>query len=111
MRDGSEGQERKREMMDKAGFLEELKQRERFLENEAFDLASLSERLDELEDEEITVTQPGEKPVKVEIPKVEEDKANNAKNLLAAISGTMKALRNVRFMISRISSSLEMDEK
>lgn len=96
-------------MMDKAGFLEELKQREQFLENEAFDLASLSERLDELEDEEITVTQPGERPVKVKIPSVEQDKANNAQNLLAAIAGTMKALRNVRFMISRISSSLEME--
>ena len=58
-------------MMDKEEFLEELKQMEQFLENEAFDLAGLSERLDELEDEEITVTQPGEKPVKVEIPSVE----------------------------------------
>lgn len=96
-------------MMDKVGFLEELKTREQFLENEAFDLASLSERLDELEDEEITVTQPGERPVKVKIPSVEQDKANNAKNLLDAIAGTMKALKNVRFMISRISSSLEME--
>ena len=96
-------------MMDKAWFLEELKQREQFLENEAFGLASLSEQLDGLEDEEITVTQPNEKPVKVKIPEVEEEKANNAQNLLAAIAGTMKALRNVRFMIRRISSSLEME--
>lgn len=95
--------------MDKEGFLEELKQREQFLENEAFDLASLSEQLDVFEDEEITVTQPGEKPVKVKIPEIEEEKANNAKNLLAAIAGTMKALKNVRFMISRISRSLEME--
>ena len=95
--------------MDKVGFLEELKTREQFLENEGFDLARLSEELDGLEDEEITVTQPGEKPVKVEIPSVEQEKANNAKNLLDAIAGTMKALRNVRFMIRRISSSLEME--
>ena len=94
-------------MMDKVGFLEELKQREQFLENEAFELAGLSERLDVLEDEEITVTQPGEKPEKIKIPSVEEEKANNAQNLLAAIAGTMKALRNVRFMIRRISDSLE----
>ena len=93
--------------MDKVGFLEELKQREQFLENEAFELAGLSERLDVLEDEEITVTQPGEKPEKIKIPSVEEEKANNAQNLLAAIAGTMKALRNVRFMIRRISDSLE----
>ena len=96
-------------MMDKEGFLEELKQREQFLENEAFDLAGLSERLDELEDEEITVIQPGEKPEKIKIPSVEQDKANNAQNLLAAIAGTMKASRHVRSMISRISSSLEME--
>ena len=96
-------------MMDKEEFLEELKQREQFLENEAFDLAGLSERLDELEDEEIKVIQPGEKPEKIKIPSVEEEKANNAQNLLDAIAGTMKALRNVRFMISRISSSLEME--
>ena len=96
-------------MMDKAGFFEELKTREQFLENEAFDLARLSEELDVFEDEEITVTQPGEKPEKLKIPSVEQDKANNAKNLLAAIAGTMKALRNVRFMISRISRSLEME--
>ena len=96
-------------MMDKEEFLEELKQREQFLENEAFDLARLSERLDELDYEEITVIQPGEKPEKIKIPSVEEEKANNAKNLLDAIAGTMKALRNVRFMISRISSSLEME--
>lgn len=96
-------------MMDKEGFLEELKTREKFLENEAFDLASLSERLDVFEDEEIMVIQPGEKPEKIKIPRVEEDKANNAKNLLAAIAGTMKALKNVRFMISRISRSLEME--
>ena len=95
--------------MDKEEFLEELKQREQFLENEAFDLARLSERLDELDYEEITVIQPGEKPEKIKIPSVEEEKANNAKNLLDAIAGTMKALRNVRFMISRISSSLEME--
>lgn len=95
--------------MDKAEFLEELKQMEQFLENEAFDLASLSERLDELEDEEIMVIQPGEKPEKIKIPSVEQEKANNAKNLLDAIAGTMKALKNVRFMISRISSSLEME--
>ena len=96
-------------MMDKVEFLEELKTREQFLENEAFELASLSERLDELEDEEITVTQPNEKPENIKIPSVEEEKANNAQNLLASIAGTMKALRNVRFMISRISSSLEME--
>lgn len=95
--------------MDKEGFLEELKKREQFLENEAFDLASLSEQLDVFEDEEIMVIQPGEKPEKIKIPRVEEEKANNAQNLLAAIAGTMKALRNVRFMISRISSSLEME--
>ena len=95
--------------MDKVGFLEELKTREQFLENEAFDLASLSEQLDVFEDEEIFVIQPGEKPEKIKIPRVEEEKANNAQNLLAAIAGTMKALRNVRFMISRISSSLEME--
>ena len=94
--------------MDEVEFLEELKQREQFLENEAFDLARLSEELDGLY-AEITVTQPGEKPEKIKIQSVEENKANNAKNLLAAIAGTMKALRNVRFMISRISSSLEME--
>lgn len=94
-------------MMDKEGFLEELKQREQFLENEAFDLASLSEELDGLDYEEIMVAQPNEKPVQVKIPSVEEEKANNAKNLLTAIAGTIKALRNVRFMISRISDSLE----
>ena len=94
-------------MMDKEGFFEELKQMEQFLENEAFDLASLSEELDGLEEWEIAVAQPGEKPVKVKIPSVEQEKANNAQNLLAAIAGTMKALRNVRFMISRISDSLE----
>lgn len=92
--------------MDKSRFLEELKQREQFLENEAFDLASLSEELDGLY-AEITMTQPGEKPEKIKIPGVEEEKANNAKNLLTAIAGTMKALKNVRFMISRISDSLE----
>ena len=98
-------------MMDKAEFLEDLKQREQFLENEAFDLASLSEELDGLDEWEITQAEPNEKPVQVKIPSVEEDKANNAKNLLKAIAGTMKALKNVRFMISRISSSLEMDVK
>ena len=96
-------------MMGKLGFLEELKTREQFLENEAFDLARLSEELDGLEEWEITVEQPNENPVKVKIPSVEQDKANNAQNLLAAIAGTMKALRNVRFMISRISSSLELE--
>lgn len=95
--------------MDKAKFLEELKQREQFLENEAFDLAGLSEELDGLEEWEIMEAEPNEKPVQVKIPSVEEDKANNAKNLLAAIAGTMKALKNVRFMISRISRSLEME--
>ena len=98
-------------MMDKAEFLEELKQREQFLENEVFDLASLSEELDGLDEWEITQSEPNEKPVRVKIPRVEDDKANNAKNLLKAIAGTMKALKNVRFMISRISSSLEMDVK
>lgn len=93
--------------MDKAEFLEELKQREQFLENEAFDLASLSEKLDELDYEEITVAEPNEKPVQVKIPSVEDEKANNAKNLLTAIAGTIKALRNVRFMISRMSDYLE----
>ena len=93
--------------MDKVGFLEELKTREQFLENEAFDLASLSEKLDGLEEWEITVEQPNERPKQVKIPSVEEEKANNAKNLLDAIAGTMKALRNVRFMIRRISNSLE----
>ena len=97
--------------MDKEEFLEELKQREQFLENEAFGLAKLSEELDGSEEWEIAVAQPNEKPVKVKIPSVEQDKANNAKSLLAAIAGTMKALRNVRFMISRISSSLEMEGK
>lgn len=92
--------------MDKARFLEDLKQREQFLENEAFDLARLSEELDGLY-AEITVSEPNEKPVLVKIPSVEEEKANNAKNLLAAIAGTMKALKNVRFMISRMSDYLE----
>lgn len=96
-------------MMEKEWFLEELKTMERFLENKAFDLASLSEDLDGLEDEEIMVIQPGEKPEKIKIPSVEEEKAKNARNLLDAIAGTMKALKNVRFMISRISSSLEME--
>lgn len=95
-------------MMDKAEFLEELKQMEQFLENEAFDLARLSDELDGLY-AEIMVSEPNEKPVRIKIESVEEDKANNAKNLLAAIAGTMKALKNVRFMISRISSSLEME--
>lgn len=95
--------------MDKEGFLEELKQREQFLENEAFDLARLSEELDGLEEWKITVTQPGEKPVQVKIPSVEKDQANNTRNLLAAIAGTMKALRNVRSMIRRISNSLETE--
>ena len=94
--------------MDELEFLEELKQREQFLENEAFDLASISEELDGLY-AEITVIQPGERPEKIKIESVEEDKANNAKNLLAAIAGTMKALKNVRFMISRMSSYLEME--
>lgn len=92
--------------MDKARFLEDLKQREQFLENEAFDLARLSEELDGLY-AEITVSEPNEKPVLVKIASVEEEKANNAKNLLAAIAGTMKALKNVRFMISRMSDYLE----
>ena len=96
-------------MMDKEGFLEELKQREQFLENEAFDLARLSEELDVFEDEEITVTQPGEKPEQWKTAIAKEEKANNAQNLLAAIAGTMKALRNVRLMIRRISRSLEME--
>ena len=96
-------------MMDKEGFLEELKQREQFLENEAFDLARLSEELDGLEEWEITVEQPNERPKQVKIQSVEQDKANNAQNLLAAIAGTMKALRNVRFMIRRISNSLETE--
>lgn len=95
-------------MMEKAEFLEELKQREQFLENEAFDLARLSEELDGLY-AEIMVSEPNEKPVRIKIESVEEDKSNNAKNLLAAIAGTMKALKNVRFMISRMSSYLEME--
>ena len=88
--------------MDKVGFLEELKTREQFLENEAFDLARLSDELDGLDEWEIMEAEPNEKPVKVKIPSVEEFKANVAENLLAAIAGTMKALRNVRFMMSRI---------
>ena len=94
--------------MDEVEFLEELKTREQFLENEAFDLARLSEELDGLY-AEIAVIQPGEKPEKIKIPSVEDEKANNAKNLLAAIAGTMKALKNVRFMISRMSSYFEME--
>lgn len=95
--------------MDKEGFLEELKTRGQFLENEAFELASLSEELDGLEEWEITVDQPNERPKQVKIQSVEKDQANNTRNLLAAIAGTMKALRNVRFMIRRISNPSETE--